>query len=254
MAGVCPEELESLLVRGWRRLGPFYFRPACAVLNRALRIPARRSRPGAVRSGARRARHRRIGARGGSGAPDLYAAGSARESGAAGAPADGGGLRAPVHHPHEAGAARGTADLVGVSPVRDPAPGAQSLLLARHRPPPAGVANVMLCLALARQRGIPYVYLGYRVLGCPSMCCKATFRLTTPRRGGREEGSALGRGKPDFVNSVKKRHFLGDSTPPPSGQPNECGPWRELQDLSMKKRSQPRGRDRGRGRVPRRPG
>ena len=30
MTAVGPEELESLLVRGWRRLGPFYFRPACS--------------------------------------------------------------------------------------------------------------------------------------------------------------------------------------------------------------------------------
>jgi arginine-tRNA-protein transferase len=39
-----------------------------------------------------------------------------------------------------------------------------------------GIANVMLCLALARERGIPHVYLGYRVLGCASMRYKATFR------------------------------------------------------------------------------
>src|SRR2546425_916967 len=30
MTGVDAEELEAMLVRGWRRLGPFYFRPACA--------------------------------------------------------------------------------------------------------------------------------------------------------------------------------------------------------------------------------
>jgi arginyl-tRNA--protein-N-Asp/Glu arginylyltransferase len=46
-----------------------------------------------------------------------------------------------------------------------------------------GVANVMLCLALARQRGIPHVYLGYRVLGCPSMRYKATFRPHELLRG-----------------------------------------------------------------------
>jgi arginine-tRNA-protein transferase len=34
----------------------------------------------------------------------------------------------------------------------------------------------MLCLSLARERGIPHVYLGYRVLGCASMRYKATFR------------------------------------------------------------------------------
>ena len=70
-----------------------------------------------------------------------------------------------------------------------------------------GIANVMLCLALARQRGIPHVYLGYRVLGCPSMRYKATFRpheLLLGRPGPEEEprwvaGASEG---PDFVNSL----------------------------------------------------
>ena len=41
MADVSPEELEFLLARGWRRLGPFYFRPACAGCFEcvSLRIP-----------------------------------------------------------------------------------------------------------------------------------------------------------------------------------------------------------------------
>jgi leucyl-tRNA---protein transferase len=65
----------------------------------------------------------------------------------------------------------------------------------------------MLCLALARQRGIPNVYLGYRVLGCPSMRYKGTFRpheLLLGRPGPEEEprwvaGASEG---PDFVNSL----------------------------------------------------
>ena len=29
MVNVTPDELEALLLRGWRRFGPAYFRPAC---------------------------------------------------------------------------------------------------------------------------------------------------------------------------------------------------------------------------------
>jgi len=47
-----------------------------------------------------------------------------------------------------------------------------SAILLLLRPPPraslARIGNVMLSVELARQRGIPHVYLGYRVLGCPS--------------------------------------------------------------------------------------
>ncbi len=38
-----------------------------------------------------------------------------------------------------------------------------------------GVANVMHCIELARGLGLPHVYLGYRVLPCPSMRYKAGF-------------------------------------------------------------------------------
>jgi arginine-tRNA-protein transferase len=39
-----------------------------------------------------------------------------------------------------------------------------------------GVANVLRQVDLARARGIPYVYLGFRILACQSMRYKADFR------------------------------------------------------------------------------
>src|SRR5438132_13073 len=41
MIDVSPEELEELLIRGWRRFGPIYFRPACSPCGEcvSIRIP-----------------------------------------------------------------------------------------------------------------------------------------------------------------------------------------------------------------------
>ena len=38
-----------------------------------------------------------------------------------------------------------------------------------------GVANILRQIEIARARGIPHVYLGYRILPCPSMRYKAGF-------------------------------------------------------------------------------
>jgi len=39
-----------------------------------------------------------------------------------------------------------------------------------------GVATVLVAVEMARERAIPHVYLGYRVMGCPSMRYKSGFR------------------------------------------------------------------------------
>ena len=39
-----------------------------------------------------------------------------------------------------------------------------------------GTANVVIQIEIARSLGIPYVYLGYRVAGCPSLAYKGSFR------------------------------------------------------------------------------
>ena len=40
MVNVSGEELEVLLLRGWRRFGPAYFRPACKLCSRTARSRA----------------------------------------------------------------------------------------------------------------------------------------------------------------------------------------------------------------------
>lgn len=205
MTGVGPEELESLLVRGWRRLGPFYFRPACAGCFECvpLRIPVASFVPSRSQErAARRARRFRVGI----GAPrvdrtrlDLYArwhAGREERRGWGASPLSAEDYALQFAYPHEAVRELSFWDggsLVGVG-LCDVTPRVWSAIYFFYDPRIArlspGVANVMICLALARERGIPHVYLGYRVLGCPSMRYKATFRpheLLQGRPGPEEE-------------------------------------------------------------------
>ena len=219
MTEVGPEELESLLVRGWRRLGPFYFRPACAGCFECvpLRIPVASFAPSASQErAARRARRFRVRI----GAPrvdrtrlDLYARWhAAREErrGWAASPLSPEDYALQFAYPHEAVRELtlwdgGTLVAVGLCDVT---PRAWSAIYFFYDPKVArlspGVANVMLCLALARERGIPHVYLGYRVLGCPSMRYKATFRpheLLLGRPGPGEEPRWVA-APSDFVKSL----------------------------------------------------
>jgi arginine-tRNA-protein transferase len=205
MTDVKPEELESLLARGWRRLGPFYFRPACGGCFEclSLRIPvasfvptssqkraARRAGRFEVRLAAPRVDRARL---------DLYARWHAAREDRRGWPAsalaqDEYALQFAYPHP----AAReltfwDDGRLVAVS-LCDVTPRAWSAIYFFYDPVIArlspGVANVMLCVGLARERGIPHVYLGYRVLGCPSMRYKGTFHpheLLEGRPGPEEE-------------------------------------------------------------------
>jgi arginine-tRNA-protein transferase len=222
MTAVDPEELESLLIRGWRRLGPFYFRPACSGCFECvpLRIPVARFAPsGSQQRAARRARRFRVRI----GVPrvdrarlDLYARWhAARQSRRGWSPSPLGAEEYWLQfaYPHEAVREVTLWDggsLVAVS-LCDVTPRAWSAIYFFYDPKVArlspGIANVMLCLALARQRGIPHVYLGYRVLGCPSMRYKTTFRpheLLLGRPGPEEEPRWVAGGSegPNFVNSV----------------------------------------------------
>jgi len=219
MSGVGPEELESLLVRGWRRLGPFYFRPACAGCFECvpLRIPvatfapsrsqeraARRARRFRVRLGVPRVDRARL---------DLYARWhAAREErrGWNASPLTGEDYALQFAYPHEAVREvtlwdGGTLVALGLSDVT---PRAWSAIYFFYDPAIArlspGVANVMLSLELARERGLPHVYLGYRVLGCPSMRYKATFRPHELLLGrpGPEEAPRWVEAKPGNVNPL----------------------------------------------------
>jgi arginyl-tRNA--protein-N-Asp/Glu arginylyltransferase len=205
MTDVEPEELESLLVRGWRRLGPFYFRPACGGCFEcmSLRIPVASFAPtSSQKRAARRAQRfqvRMAAPRVDSARLQLYARWhAAREDRRGWSPSalarDEYALQFAYPHP----AAReltfwDEGRLVAVS-LCDVTPRAWSAIYFFYDPDVArlspGVANVMLCLGLARQRGIPHVYLGYRVLGCASMRYKGTFHpheLLQGRPGPEEE-------------------------------------------------------------------
>ena len=191
MGDVSPEELEVLLARGWRRLGPFYFRPACAGCFEcvSLRIPV-----GAfVPTPSQRRARRRIGRmRVTFGRPrvdrqrlELYRRWhGAREKRRGWEPSP---LAAEEYwlqfaYPHPA--VRELTVWDGGDPVAvgiwDDTPAALSAVYCFYDPAVArlspGVANVVLGLELARRRGAAHVYLGYRVEGCPSMRYKAAFR------------------------------------------------------------------------------
>jgi leucyl-tRNA---protein transferase len=220
MTGVDPDELEAMLVRGWRRLGPFYFRPACAGCLEcvSLRIPVASFRPTASQQRAAR-RARRLQAR--LGTPrvdrarlDLYARWhAAREDRRGWSPSALGpdDYALQFAYPHPAVRELTLWDgprLVAVG-LSDVTPRAWSAIYFFYDPEVArlspGVANVMLCLSLARDRGIPHVYLGYRVLGCPSMRYKAAFRpheLLVGRPGFEEEPRWTAAPDVTFVNSL----------------------------------------------------
>jgi arginine-tRNA-protein transferase len=191
MTDVDADELEAMLARGWRRLGPFYFRPACAGCFECmpLRIPVASF---AATASQQRARRRLGRLRVVIGPPrvdrarlQLYARWHAGRERRRGWPAAALGAEEywlQFAYPHAAVREMSFHDgdrLVAVS-LCDVTKHLWSAiyffydpLLARLSP---GIGNVMLSVELARQRGIPHVYLGYRVLGCPSMRYKAGFR------------------------------------------------------------------------------
>ena len=205
MVGVSPEELEVMLVRGWRRFGPIYFRPACAACAEcvSLRIPVATFRPNRSQ---RRARRAISGFRVTIGPPRVdeervalhrtwYAA-RVRDRGWEASELAAEEYALQFAHPHPAAREITFHDgdrLVAVSLV-DVTPNAWSAIYFFYDPAIAdrspGIANVLLGVELARARGISHVYLGYRVSDCASMRYKATFgphELLTTRPGFDEE-------------------------------------------------------------------
>jgi len=193
MIEVTPDELEELLIRGWRRFGPDYFRPACGACQQCIstRIVVADFAP--TRS-QRRARKNLGDIRVMLGPPaidderlELYHAWhSDREEARAWAP----GALDRRHYflqlgfPHPAAreiayyddAAGGR--LIGVA-LCDETKHAWSAIYFFFDPAYArlslGVANIVLQVEIARSRGIPHVYLGYNVTACPSLRYKGAF-------------------------------------------------------------------------------
>ena len=191
MTGVGVDELESLLVRGWRRQGPLYFRPACAGCGEcvSLRIPTDRFRP--TRS-QRRARRACAGLRVVLERPrvdderlalyEAWHAGRERTREWPPSALDENGYAVQFAFPHPAAweLTLRDGDRIVALTLCDVTPRAWSAIYAFHAPDAArlspGVASVLIAIELARARGIPHLYLGYRVLGCPSMRYKSGFR------------------------------------------------------------------------------
>jgi arginyl-tRNA--protein-N-Asp/Glu arginylyltransferase len=191
MAELDPSELEQLLERGWRRFGPVVFRPACRGCQEcvSLRLPVADFRPSRSQRRARnRCRHLTVEM----GPPgvdqerlDLHARWhAAREEtrGWEGSPLD------AVDYAWQFGigdpcarevAYRQDGKLVGLG-ICDETDVAYSAVYFFHDPAYArlslGVNHLVTLMERARQDRKAHVYLGYRVLGCPSMRYKAGFR------------------------------------------------------------------------------
>ena len=195
MTDVTPEEYERLLVRGWRRFGPVYFRPACQACTQcvSLRIPTATFQPNRSQRRARaacdflrvvvgppRVDEERLA---------LYHAWHAereqtREWSAS--PLDARGYYSQFAFPHPCArevayyddTAEGGPRLVGLG-ICDEMPHAWSAVYFFYDPAYArlspGTANIVFQVELARARGIEHVYLGYRVQDCVSLRYKGGF-------------------------------------------------------------------------------
>ncbi len=186
-------ETEALLVRGWRRFGPDYFRPQCGGCSDCIptRIPTLEFRPS---KSQRRARAKCSGLELRIGAPivdderlALYHAWHASREEVRGwdeAELDERSYRIQFAMPHRAAREIAyyepeTERLVGVA-LCDETPNAWSAIYFFYHPDWAnasiGTANVVFQVEIARRLSIAHVYLGYRVDECPSLAYKAGFR------------------------------------------------------------------------------
>jgi arginyl-tRNA--protein-N-Asp/Glu arginylyltransferase len=190
LAGLEPAELDDLLSRGWRRFGPVVFRPACGACRECVSLRIRVDDFHLSRS-QRRARNRCAHLTVQAGRPaidderlELYARWHAAREEARGWPE----AELDVEeYARQFGAAdvcgrevlyRDAGKLVGVG-ICDETAAAWSAVYFFHDPAYArlslGVNHVLALIERARSEGKPFVYLGYRVLGCFSMRYKAGF-------------------------------------------------------------------------------
>lgn len=191
-----PAEWEARLARGWRRFGPVYFRPVCAGCMEcvSIRIPTREFRPSrSQRRAYRDCAHLKVVI----GAPQVtedrialyHAWHRSREETREWEPSvlDVETYAAQFAFPHPCSREVAFYEerpgqprrLVGVG-LCDETPAAWSAIFFFYHPDLAalglGTANVMTQIEIARARGIPHVYLGYRVEGCQSLRYKSRFR------------------------------------------------------------------------------
>lgn len=190
LVDVSATELEVLLERGWRRFGPAYFRPRCERCSEcvSLRIVVANFRPSRSQRRASRA-HGELRVEIGAPKTDstrlaLHQAWhQGREATRGWEPSALTGQDYATQFAFPSVTGREMAwyqgeNLVAVSLI-DLTPTAVSAAYFYYSPAIAagspGVANVLRCVDLARATGRRYVYLGYRVLDCPSLRYKANF-------------------------------------------------------------------------------
>jgi leucyl-tRNA---protein transferase len=198
LLSVSPEELDLLLARGYRRFGFAYFRPTCACLAcDSLRVPVASFVPSKTQRRALR------------GAQDLEVRWNTPQL-----DAERVALYTKWHRGRETTRGwrplRDEADDEAEDPIAsyaesfclphpcarelsywldgklvavgivDAAADALSAVYCYYDPDFAklslGVVNVLVCLQKAEYLGLRYVYLGYRVEGCPSLRYKGGFR------------------------------------------------------------------------------
>lgn len=193
MVDVTPAELERLLEHGWRRFGVDYFRPACAGCSACIptRVPTASFTPS---KSQRRARKACASLEVQLGPPRfdderlaLYHRWHRYREGQRGweeADLSERSYRLQFAFPHPAARElayidAATGKLVGVA-LSDETERAWSAIYFFYDPEWAdrsiGTANVVIQIAVARAKKIPYVYLGYRVAACASLAYKLRFQ------------------------------------------------------------------------------
>jgi len=193
MVDVTQPELEHLLEHGWRRFGVDYFRPNCGACSSCVptRVPTFDFAP---TKSQRRARKNCASLQIELGVPRFDPERLAlyhrwhryRESlrGWEEADLSERGYRLQFAFPHAAARELTFIDpvserIVGVA-LSDETERAWSAIYFFYDPDWAsrsiGTANVLIQIALARAKVIPYLYLGYRVAGCASLAYKQRFQ------------------------------------------------------------------------------
>ena len=185
-------ELEGMIERGWRRFGPVYFRPHCASCMECvtLRVDARTFAPS---KSQRRALKNAAGLTRTVQRPiidderiDLYHRWHAQREDARGwdeSMLDKERYAIDFAFPHPAVrevAFRTTAGrLVGLGIVDDMPTSLSAVYFfwdPENAPTSLGVAHVTHLILDAQRSNRPWLYLGYRVLGCPSLVYKSRYR------------------------------------------------------------------------------
>ena len=195
---ISPESFHQMLMRGWRRFGPTYFRPACSHCAAcvSIRVPVETFTPTkSQRRALQKCRHIHFEV----GTPradkqrlDLYARWHAMREAERGWPESAitvAEYEMQFCFPHPCAREFRYLDgqtLVAIGYV-DETPEALSSIYFFFDPEykhlSLGVTSVLCELAAARERGLKHLYLGYRVLGCPSMEYKGQFRPHELLRG-----------------------------------------------------------------------